>query len=529
MEYETGEPLSRRLSERGTLSEGELIRLLRELLNALEAIHTAGYLHRDLKPSNIYINQRYGHAVLLDFGAAREALGQQSRTVTNLFSPGYSPPEQYTADSSNNGAWSDIYALGAILYHAVTGNKPLDAVTRVAVRDMPPAVRAAANRYDAELLAVIDKALEVKPEERYQSIGAMQAAFTKAINTDHPHYGNADTQTTTQLIDPAAEAAAPNAQTPVYRPSWPMHLLAILAILGWGAFSWSWWQPFTQNNDAVSVTGPPVKQIKPPQPGHPWSDPLTGLEFVWVAGGCFTMGSPPAEAERDDNEAQSEVCVKQNDGFWISRFEISNSQYQLFLPIHNSGAFERFSLNGAQQPVAQVNWKDAVAYARWLSAETGQRLRLPTESEWEYAARAGSNTARYWGPRANEACVYANVHDISSHDQSDSMDWLAHTCNDAQVVAAAIGSYQPNAFGLYDMLGNVWEWTISKYATDDVMPADAKLGCARDPLGCYVIRGGSWYSGPATVRSAVRRYLPAQESSESVGFRLVIDNKEDNS
>jgi formylglycine-generating enzyme required for sulfatase activity len=61
------------------------------------------------------------------------------------------------------------------------------------------------------------------------------------------------------------------------------------------------------------------------------------------------------------------------------------------------------------------------------------------------------------------------------------------------------------------------------------MPADAKLGCARDPLGCYVIRGGSWYSGPATVRSAVRRYLPAQESSESVGFRLVIDNKEDNS
>lgn len=523
MEYEAGEPLSHRLEERGTLSEGELIRLLRELLTALEAIHDAGFLHRDLKPSNIYINQRYGHVVLLDFGAARETPDESTHTVTNLFSPGYSPPEQYSASSINNGPWSDIYALGAILYYAVTGNKPLDAMTRVAVNDMLPASKIAAGYYNDALLEGIDKALALKPEDRFQTVAGMRDAINSAPEPDDTDYGDDDTQSTTQIIHrPQRFSWSFQRLLPVF--------LALLAIVGWTAFAWRS-LPTDLPTDLPTVSQSPVESREETQevaetnvePGSRWRDSLSGLEFVRIPSGCYQMGSPPDEDERGDNEAQQSVCVNEDSGLWFGVHEVSNAQYRSFLTIHGSGAFERSSLDADEQPVVQVSWKDAMAYARWLSAETGENFRLPTEAEWEYAARAQTGSARFWGEDPDLACQYANVHDRYSEQNSGSMDWPVHGCDDGQVVAAAVGSYEANGFGLYDMLGNVWEWTASPYATTEVMSEDGKLVCAKDSLGCFVIRGGSWYSGPNAVRTATRRYLPAQDTSEFVGFRLVRD------
>ena len=130
MDYEEGEPLSALLRRQTLLSEQQLRGLLQEVLPALEAVHEEGYLHRDLKPSNLYIRARDGCVMLIDFGAARQSLSQRSKSITGLVTPGYSPPEQYVTRSDRYGPWTDIYALGAVLYRCTIGKPPIEAPDR---------------------------------------------------------------------------------------------------------------------------------------------------------------------------------------------------------------------------------------------------------------------------------------------------------------------------------------------------------------------------------------------------------------
>jgi formylglycine-generating enzyme required for sulfatase activity len=137
-----------------------------------------------------------------------------------------------------------------------------------------------------------------------------------------------------------------------------------------------------------------------------------------------------------------------------------------------------------------VDWQAATAFAAWLSQKTGQRFRLPTEAEWEYAARAGTQTARFWGDAPDGACTYANVHDKTPSRQ---FKWTGHhDCDDGYAVTAPVGRFRPNPFGLYDMLGNALEWTCSVYDADY---GGAEKDCAnKGSSGRRVIRGGSWYN-----------------------------------
>lgn len=169
-------------------------------------------------------------------------------------------------------------------------------------------------------------------------------------------------------------------------------------------------------------------------------------------------------------------------------------------------------------PVVCVSWNDAVAYTQWLSRETGQRYRLPTEAEWEYAARAGTTTARYWGDDPDEACQYANVADLTKGPEGNSWN-QKHNCNDGYWFAAPVGRFRSNDWRLNDMLGNVWEWTCSAYDKDY---GGAEQKCANSGTGgSLALRGGSWYGRPAGVRSATRGwYAPATRSSLT-GCRLV--------
>jgi len=194
--------------------------------------------------------------------------------------------------------------------------------------------------------------------------------------------------------------------------------------------------------------------LKGPRQGSAgvWTEPTTGMKFRRIPGGSFLMGSPPSEEGRRGNERQHTVSVG---GFWMGETEVTNRQYRRFKPGH-------YSKNGDDQPAVEVSWNDAVAYAKWLSQKTGKRFRLPTEAEWEYAARAGTKTARYWGNDPDEACGYASVYDPQAKREFG-IDWESHSCDDGYKVAAPAGSFKPNAFGLHDMLGNVWEWTCSEY------------------------------------------------------------------
>lgn len=180
MEYEQGESLQQVLDRRKTLNEEELIPILAPLLDGLEIIHASGFIHRDIKPANIYIRKDQS-PVLLDFGSARQALGEQTKSLTSIVSPGYAPFEQYYSKSDRQGPWTDIYSLAATMYRAISGVMPMDAIDRSeailkAERDIfVSAGEIGEGRYTAEFMAALDHALSFNEKKRPQSVAEWRA------------------------------------------------------------------------------------------------------------------------------------------------------------------------------------------------------------------------------------------------------------------------------------------------------------------------------------------------------------------
>ncbi|MDM8523268.1 SUMF1/EgtB/PvdO family nonheme iron enzyme [Desulfococcaceae bacterium HSG8] len=264
----------------------------------------------------------------------------------------------------------------------------------------------------------------------------------------------------------------------------------------------------------ASVTTTSVPRLTPttlpekePETEGTWTDPVTGMEFVWVPKGCFKMGSPPGEKGRYSDEGPvHEVCV---DGFWMGKYEVTNKQYRKYKSGHNSGDYEGNFLDGDNQPAVRVSWDDAKAFAKWLTGKSRHEFRLPTEAEWEYACRAGTQTARFWGDDPDDACRYASVADQT------------HNCDDGYAVTAPVGSFSPNSFRLYDMLGNIWEWCEDIYDSDAYRKHKRNNPIYADGGSDRVRRGGSWYGKPAYVRCAERDHYSPASRGNLLGFRLV--------
>jgi sulfatase modifying factor 1 len=179
-----------------------------------------------------------------------------------------------------------------------------------------------------------------------------------------------------------------------------------------------------------------------------------------------------------------------------------------------------FSQTGTH-PVTCVSWNDAKAYAQWLSTQTGHQYRLPSASEWEYAARSGGEAVQPWSANGSAACANANVADASAAQRYPG--WTVFACNDGYVYTAPVGSFKTNLFGLNDMLGNVFQWTEDCWHADYVgAPID---GSARSDGDCseHELRGGSWFSTPAYVRANYRNHFAKDYRTSSVGIRLVRD------
>ena len=554
MDYEDGEPLSQLLQRDKTLPEEQVRRLVEDVLPALDAVHALGYLHRDIKPANLY-RRSDGRTILIDFGAARQALGRRSKSVTSVFSPGYSPIEQYLVDGKGYGPWTDIYALGTVLYHCVTGLAPIEAPARVLDDPLQPAEKVAAGRYNPALLRLIDRAIAVRPEKRFQSISQMREALNAPPMVDDDDERTVklelplrpDQHRSGEKPRPAAVGelfqAPPRVAPPSQKSGLPWKLLGGLALtvalVAVGIGIWMALPPPSPNEPPtvappVKPALPPVKPALPPvkpatsgppadpQPGQIFADPTTGMEFIWMVPGCFNMGSPENEPDRSANEVLHQVCLK---GFWMGKTEVTNAQYRQFASNHDSGAYESYRLNAPDQPVVRVGWQEASSYADWLSSKApGLRYRLPTEAEWEYAARAGQTGSRYWGNDPNQACRYANIYDETAR-QAKPFNWANYPCQDGQVAAASVGQYAANAFGLYDLLGNVAEWTCSEY---DSAYAGGETRCAilqATTGGRRVLRGGSWSDYPGLVRFAYR-FPAAPEYGKwrsDIGFRLVLE------
>jgi len=220
-----------------------------------------------------------------------------------------------------------------------------------------------------------------------------------------------------------------------------------------------------------------------------------GMAFVWIEPGTFMMGSPSSESGRDSDETQHRVTLTK--GFYMQTTEVTQGQWKAIMGRNPS----KFSSCGDNCPVEQVSWNDVQDFIRKLNQRTGQTYRLPTEAEWEYACRAGSSTRFCFGDSDSELGNYAWYYD------------------NAGSKTHPVAQKRPNAWGLYDMHGNVWEWCSDWYG-------DYPSGSVTDPEGpssgsIRVFRGGGWNGFARFCRSAIRyRYEPGVRSF-ILGFRLV--------
>jgi serine/threonine protein kinase len=237
MDYEEGESLNQLLKRSPLLPEAELRRILLPLLDGLAAVHAAKFLHRDIKPSNIFMRAN-GSPVLLDFGAAR-ATGGGTRSLTAVLTPGYAPLEQYGSEGKQ-GPWSDIYAMGGVLFRAVAGRNPPDAVSRLQGDTVKEGLAAGRGRYSAPLLRAIEWAMAVQAEQRPQSVAEWKAAFDAQVAAP----AAADALATTLRVTPAAAArtatvrsaapAAPDHSGAWRRVGWALFWIIVLALVaGW--------------------------------------------------------------------------------------------------------------------------------------------------------------------------------------------------------------------------------------------------------------------------------------------------------
>ena len=223
MDYEAGESLNQYLKRNPAPTEAWIKQVLMPILDGLQAVHKAGFLHRDIKPSNVFIRED-GSPVLLDFGSARLATGGASRSLTAIVSPGYAPLEQYATDG-NQGPWSDIYALSGVLYRAVTGENPPDAVKRMRQDSVPASLAVARARYDERFLRAIEWGMQVEEGVRPKSVPEWRDLFSgreavTALNSGGVAVADAPTSVPTQR-NPSVAPLSAALQTPVSPASAP--------------------------------------------------------------------------------------------------------------------------------------------------------------------------------------------------------------------------------------------------------------------------------------------------------------------
>ena len=487
MAYEEGQSLAELLASRESegrpFTESELLAVMTPVLDGLARVHAAGVLHRDIKPSNILIRRSDGRPVLIDFGAAKQAAAKYTKSQAP-YTEGYAALEQ-VADTGKLGPWTDMYGVGAVMWRMVAGgNRPWEPPhpVRVELRShavvddtedpMPPARDLGRGRFAPQLLEAIDRCLRLRETKRIQYarglLEVLRAASHQspsampAETRDPPAAGTASVRrgrgTSIAPVDTVSRGANPR-----------VGKVKVVLAVGLGLALATWWSL-----------------------GSSWTNSLD-MEFVWIPAGEFQMGTPMHVGTDYDDETRHTVRISR--GFWLGKYEVMQREWGAVMGTNPS----KFLDCGPRCPVDGVSWEDAQAFIRELNereSENGYEYRLPTEAEWEYAARAGTTGIRY-----------GELDEVAWH--SGNSDEATHT----------VGQKRANAWGLHDMLGNVSEWTgdwYGEYASGSVTdPHGPSTGSLR------VRRGGSWFSYARYVRSASRYGYSPSYRAYFIGFRLV--------
>ena len=481
MEYVEGLSLEQALERRGRLPLDRMLPLMAQVLDAVGYAHERGVVHRDLKPSNIMV-QPDGTAKVMDFGIAKVLGGAKlTRTGTLMGTAFYMSPEQVLGRTDIDHR-TDIYSLGVTFFEALTGRVPFEGkgdentdsdylIKDAHVRTAPPdpcTVQPGLPEWAAQALL---QALEKEPARRFKSCGDFANSFERAGHypapTDTSSPGIARRTGGDDVVPVLSEETSPRVRNGTPRPS----------------------------------------SSEPTRGGHGKGITSRGYRMVEIEAGEFTMGSPPGEMGRGDGETQHRVQIMRP--FLIGVAPVPQSLYEAVVG-RNPSHFKE----GAR-PVELISWYDAVAFCNRLSAQEGlapaytitdqsvtwdrsdDGYRLPTEAEWEYAARGG------------QTHVYAG---------SDQLNDLAWFSGNSGYRTHAVHKKQPNAWGLYDMSGNVWEWVWDwqgEYPAGDVTdPTGPAKGAYR------VLRGGSWNDNPRCSRVAARNGCTPGLRSYAAGFRL---------
>jgi len=472
------------LEKEGPLPVKMALPVALQIAQGLQIAHQAGIYHLDLKPANLLFKRtETGIAVkIIDFGLSQvatslrdEVAGQKNLSGLTTFGQAifgtldYAPPEQqgYAQSFGKPSARSDIFAFGKTLYRLLTGEMPLEVE--------PETLEQAPGWY-----GLLNSCTRADPAKRIKSVEALISrlgAIEGVSDTKHGTLARPESVPT-----PARGNQNQPREENQYGKLFQFEIVTV--------------------NNKGKITNREEKQAR-----YQTEDLGKGvmLDMVYIPDGKFTMGS----TERDWEKPPHPVTVPP---FFMGKYPVTQSQWQAVMGDNPS----RFK--DENRPVENVSRDDVVKFCQQLSEKTGKEYRLPSEAEWEYACRAGTTTPFYFGETITT--------DLANYDGN--YPYASEPKGVYREKTTDVGSFPPNAFGLYDMHGNVWEWCADAWHDNyEGAPSDGSIW-GKGLLAKWfssenrqlVIRGGSWYSGAGYVRTAFRYRDSHGDRSSIVGFRL---------
>jgi formylglycine-generating enzyme required for sulfatase activity len=550
MEYIPGQTLQQRLDEVGPLDLPTMLNLGRQIAEGLAAAHAIGLIHRDIKPGNVLLDTGIRDRVkITDFGLARAA-DDASLTQSGIIAgtPMYMAPEQAQGQRLDQRA--DLFSFGSVLYQMASGRPPFRASSTLAVMKRvaegePRPIREIIPETPQWLCEIIARLHAKDPDDRFQTAREV-ADLLAACEAKLKSQGD---------MQDLLTAISPKPAIRVERRHWLAAAILLLPILALLLTETIGITHVLRNGGTASTSAktgidasasnrmhrPPPPAVAPftsaqgKQQQNAWAAYLgvevvttnsLGMKLVLIPPGKFTMGTredepdhKPEEGPRHDVEigrpfllGANEVTVGQFKTFVDATGSLTETE-KLGGPLvwdsaearHKRVPAMNWKNSGYEQtdnhPVVCVTWNDAHDFCQWLSEREGRGYTLPTEAQWEYACRAGADTAFSFG---------------DLEDPLNAHGWYAANSGE---VTHAVGQKSANAWGLQDMHGNVWEWNSDHFHADYY-----RISPRLDPTGAEsgprVMRGGSRRDTAAFVRAGKRGYLPQDVSNELVGFRI---------
>jgi formylglycine-generating enzyme required for sulfatase activity/tRNA A-37 threonylcarbamoyl transferase component Bud32 len=491
-EFIQGQTLLQELQQQA-FTEEKIRELLADLLPVLQFIHDRNVIHRDIKPENIIRRQIDSKLVLIDFGGAKQVTQTSlSRQATMLYTIGYAPSEQMAGFACQA---SDLYALGVTCARLLTQCLPKqDSHGQIQDTLYDPMngkwfwrenLQEKGVQISDGLRQILDKLLKHLAKERYQSA----AEVLKDLNAI-----NSTTSTLHQALPQQQQVT-----TPIFELETSLKFPTL--------------QTFEFEVVTVDAQGNEISRNC--RSAKFYAENLSHevlVEMVAIPGGTFLMGSANQDGDADERP-QHEVTIKP---FFIGKFPVTQAQWKAVaaLPkVKQSLNPNPSKFKGANRPVENVSWHEAVEFCARLIEITGRQYRLPSEAEWEYACRAGTTTPFHFGQTITTELANCSGSETQAWEQKEKY----------RKETTPVGSFQvANAFGLYDMHGLVWEWCADSWHKNyDDAPTDGSVWEIGGDNNRRVLRGGSWSFSSVLCRSASRSWNEPDGGLRICGFRIV--------